>query len=225
MPNFLDPDAPSIDAEYSRYLDGDLLGKLIAKNFLTNVLGCQTQDVFIPLGRYGNAATKYAKRGTVQRDPGDGHVDYDERRITFEIKCARINVANRSKGHLEENWAFTNILRSPGRAAKKYDVLLAIGLYTLGLEDNRYWNHLDQVKALRAKQGRMVVPEARPHEASFLPVCSFFIMPMKAVPNNYFRVNLSAVEKKFCGRFRAWGDEAERCKALWNEAIAGAPDV
>ena len=39
MPGFLDRCAPSFEAEYLRYLDMDLFGKILFKNLATNVLG------------------------------------------------------------------------------------------------------------------------------------------------------------------------------------------
>jgi hypothetical protein len=38
MGGFLDPNAVSTEAEYTRYLDPDVLGKIILKNFAVNVL-------------------------------------------------------------------------------------------------------------------------------------------------------------------------------------------
>ena len=77
-----------------------------------------------------------------RHDLGDGHVDIGPRRVTFEVKCARINIANRSLGYTSENWAFVNLLHSPGKTAKSYDILVAIGVLTLGLEDERYWQYV-----------------------------------------------------------------------------------
>jgi|ERR1019366_485092 hypothetical protein len=224
MPGFLDRNAPSIEAEYSRYIDGDLLGKLITKNLFNNVLGYPDDRLFIPLGRYGDADVKY-KPGLVEHDPGDGYVTTDLGQKTFEIKCARINIANRSLGHKSENWAFTNILNSPVKVRKKYDVVIAIGLSTLGLEDHRYWEHLAELRSQRATVGRKVVVEATPDEPSFLAICSFFILPIERVPTNFFRVNINTVDKSSYGTFRAWGDDAQKCKLLWEQAISLPKEV
>jgi hypothetical protein len=142
MSGFLDATAPSIEAEYGRYTDGDLLGKLITRNLLINRLEYGPEAVYIPVGRYGDATKMYAVPGTVAQDPGDGHVEIEGQQITFEVKCARLNIANRSAGQTAENWAFVNVQHSPGKAEKSYHVLIAIGVYALGLEDGRYWNHL-----------------------------------------------------------------------------------
>ena len=138
MSGFLDANAPSVDVEYSRYLDGDILGKLIAKNFLRNRIGYQHDHIVIPVGRHGDARSKYAQAGKVDRDAADGRVKTKKGDVTVEIKCARINIANQCNGRELENWAFGDILLSPTKKQKKYDVLIAIGLRTLGLENGRY---------------------------------------------------------------------------------------
>jgi hypothetical protein len=54
MAGFLDPRAPSIEAEYARYLDADILGKIVFKNFLIHRAGAAQAPLHIPLGRYGD---------------------------------------------------------------------------------------------------------------------------------------------------------------------------
>ncbi len=53
--------------------------------------------------------------------------------VLFEVKCARINIANRSRGGMAENRAFQGLLTSPGKCDKEYDVLIAITCGNLGL--------------------------------------------------------------------------------------------
>jgi hypothetical protein len=36
MPGSLDPKSPTVEAEYARFIDGDVLGKLVFKNFVVN---------------------------------------------------------------------------------------------------------------------------------------------------------------------------------------------
>jgi hypothetical protein len=50
MQGFLDPSAPSILAEYSRYLDSDILGKILFRNFFLNVLKFRENEIYVPLG-------------------------------------------------------------------------------------------------------------------------------------------------------------------------------
>jgi hypothetical protein len=225
MTGFLDPSAPSTSAEYARYIDGDLLGKLITRNLLINRLGCAPSTVFIPLGRYGDAKVKYAEDGAVTHDLGDGHIEIGSRRITFEIKCARINIANRTRGDTSENWAFVNLLHSPGKAFKSYHVLVAVGVRTLGLEDENYWHHLEQVHARLRADGHSSNIDALPHEAEFLSLCSFFILPRTEIPTNYFRINVDSVSKSRHAQYRAWGHDEPRCKEVWTNAMHGLDGV
>ena len=219
MPGFLDPAAPSIAAEYARYIDGDLLGKVITRNFLVNRLGFSHTDVYTPIGRYGDAMVKYATPGKVAHDAGDGHVDTDDGRVTFEIKFARINIANRARGSSSENWAFAKLLTSPGKVPKTYDLLIAIGILTLGLEDERYWHHLSQVHERLRADGCRANVEALPHEPDYLSICSFFILPRTRVPTNNFRISVGAVEASNYGQQRAWGHDEPRCRTVWNNAL------
>lgn len=225
MTGFLDLSAPNPVVEYTRYVDGDLLGKLIARNLLTNRLGYASGTVFTPLGRYGDAKPKYAKVGAVAHDPGDGHVQSGADRITFEIKCARINIANRSRGDTSENWALTNLLHSPGKAPKTYDVLVAIGISVLGLEDERYWAYLRARHNMLQKHGHPSRLEAMPHEPEFLSLCTFFIAHRRQLNKNYFRVNLASVTSSPYGKFHARGYDEQRCKEVWASAVATANEV
>jgi hypothetical protein len=215
----LDPLAPSIRAEYVRYLDLDLLGKIITRSLFLNRLGYSPSVLHIPLGRYGDAKVKYAKPGAVVRDLGDGHIETDQGIITFEVKCARINIANRSRGYTAENWAFQGLLTSPGKSDKKYDVLIAIGIRQLGLEDQRYWGHLQAMHQYLQSEGRPSNIDAWPHEAAFLSLCSFFIVARTHIVKNYFRINVRSIEKRKYAECQAWGYDEERCRAVWQEAL------
>ena len=66
MTGFLDLSAPNTAAEYARHVDGDILGKLIVRNFLINRIELPAESIFTPVGRYGDAAVKYAKSGSVK---------------------------------------------------------------------------------------------------------------------------------------------------------------
>ena len=217
---FLDPLAPSIMAEYVRYLDLDLLGKIVTKNLFLNRLGYSSDVVRIPLGRYGDAKVKYAKAGAVIHDLADGRIETDQGIITFEVKCARINIANRSNGGVEENWAFTCLHTSPSKAsAKKYDVLIAIGIRELGLEDQHHWPYRQQVHEDLQFAGRPSSIHAWPHEDAFLSTCSFFIVPRSGVLTNYFRANVKAIEKCKYAAYQAWGYDEARCRSVWQNAL------
>lgn len=217
---FLDRSAPDITAEYSRYIDGDVLGKLIVRNLLVNRLGHPPEKVFTPVGRYGDAKVKYAKAGAVVHDPGDGHVEVSGKRVTFEVKCARINMANRFRGDASsENWAFTNLLASPGKKLKTYDVLIAVGVRVLGLEHEHFWPYLElQRKKLQA-QGRPFELHTRPHEPEYLSLCSFFMLPRSRVMANGFRTHLASVSSCRYAAYHARGYDTEACRATWLRAV------
>lgn len=221
MAGFLDRSAPDVDAEYSRYIDGDVLGKLIVRNLLVNQLGYPAEEVFTPVGRYGDAKVKYATTGEVNHDPGDGHVQVNGRRVTFEVKCARINMANRYRGDAasSENWAFTNLLSSPGRKPKSYDVLIAVGVRVLGLEHEHYWSHLERQRKELQGRGNSFELHARPHEPGYLSLCSFFMLPRGRVATNGFRANLASVGSCRYAAYHAWGYDTDACRARWRRAV------
>ena len=142
--------------------------------------------------------------------------------VTFEVKFARINIANRYLGSTgKKNWAFVNMKQSPGKTPKQYDILIAIGLLTLGLEDDKYWSDLKQIHENLRAEGRVEKLGALPHESEFLSICSFFVMPMNVMPANACRINLDSVEKRQFAKYRAWGYDEARCKAVWNAALDG----
>lgn len=225
MAGFLDKNAPSPESEYSRYLDGDILGKILAKSFLINRAGYKADSIYIPVGRYGDAETKYFTPGQAVFDPGDGYVDTQNGVVTFEIKCARINIANRYIGRINENWAFTNILKTPGKTNKKYDLLIAIGVGQLGLENARYWEHLQNSKNKLQESGRSFSLETQAHQADFLNICSFFIVPFKEINTNYFRVALSTIAKSKYSQRLAPGSDSERSMAVWKSALGALENL
>jgi hypothetical protein len=147
-------------------------------------------------------------------------VDCGSRSITFELKCARINIANRSNGAKLENWAFVNLQRSPGKAEKQYDVLIAIGIAALGLEDGRYWEYLNTTFATLRANGHAAKVDALPHEAEFLSLCSFFIIPRTRLKTNYFRVHLHCLTTSYYSSFHAWGHDQLGCRQKWSAAIS-----
>ena len=220
MSGFLDPKAPSIKAEYSRYLDGDLLGKLIAKNFLLNRLGYRNEQIDMPLARHGDATSKYANKGKLIANLNDGSVATRQGTIRLEIKCARINIANRYLGRTKHNWAFKGMLTSPSKKKRmKYDVLIAIGLRTLGLEDADYWKHLRSLQAQFQKDGRKLSIEALPHDKRFLSLCSFFVIPKCEISTNQIRLSIEAIPNSQYAPYHAEGDDTVGCKRIWSKAL------
>ena len=203
MAGFLDSRAPSIQAEYLRYLDGDILGKLIFKNFLVNIIGLSADDIYIPLGTWGDIG--------VGRDcRADAQFQSDAQWLDVEIKCAHINIANRTRGDLNENWAFTQLLKTPKGTPRKYDLAFAVGIRSLGFEDPRYWPYLEE-------HGFEIT--RLPHESQFLNRCGFLVMPFSDIPKNYFRVTLPALPKSQYFKYFAWGREPDKCLDIWNTTI------
>lgn len=139
--------------------------------------------------------------------------------VTIEIKCAGINIANRSLGGRGENWAFQGLLRTPGKAEKEYDILIAIGIRQLGLEDDRYWIHLQETRRyLQSKNIRCEI-DAWPHEALFLSLCSSFVVPRGYVKSNYFRVAINSLHLSAYTDYQTWGYDDQRCQSVWRHAV------
>jgi hypothetical protein len=215
MPGFLDPQAPSVDAEYSRYLEGDVLGKIIFKNFLLNAIGLHEESICIPISRYGDIkADRRPKADALIREGGNW--------LDVEIKCARINIANKTLGYTRANWAFSNILKSPGKESKQYDMLFAVGIEIMGHEHPDYWRYLALVKAARSKSGIIINMDAKPHEPEYLSLCSFFILPFHQIQHNCFRVMVDQVSRCYLRPHHSWGFEQERLVALWKSCVEQA---
>ena len=220
MPGFLDKHAPTIDAEYARYLDGDVLGKFIFKNFMRNVARVPIAHLRIPLGRFGDVGTRWHCRA-------DAQVRIDGRWRNVEIKCARVNIANRAYGGDSENWAFGRILETSNGKSKKYSYSLAffVAVRMLGLEDPKYWRYLKQLEKEYCARGLSFNRGARPHEKSFLSVCSFIIVPRSRLETNGFRVMLSTLSTGNYSNYQAWGHEIKRCRLIWKSAVKGKKGV
>lgn len=210
MPGFLDVKSPSIEAEYARYIDGDVMGKIIFKSFLIHRIGLPITDIYIPLGRHGDSTCA-----------GDAMVVVGSRRRSVEIKCANCNIVNRTIKDRDgrKNWAFAGLLKTPKGSSRSFDLAFCVGIQTLGLEDSRYWTDLVDLQAKAKRQGRDLDLTALPHQPSFLDRCCFFIMPRRGIVNTYFRVNVGAVAENKYQESYAWGYDMRRCRAIWGQAL------
>jgi hypothetical protein len=179
MPGFLDPRAPSIEAEYTRYLDNDILGKILFKNLCRNVLRFPDDELYVPLGKWGDIGGRLVPKA-------DAVIEQAGRRLEIEVKCAKVNIANRYAGRTRKTWSFGRFLTTPAGQRREFDIAVGIGVMLLGLEEPRYWEYLDQYKRELQLKQILVAPHAQPHEAMFLPMCGFFIMPLEAVRTNRF---------------------------------------
>ena len=100
MPGFLDKSAVSVEAEYTRYLDPDILGKIVLKNFAMNVLGIDERHIRIPISRQGDLGN--------YKDFCDAGIRVGSRTYSVETKCSRHNVAKKSRINAEPSprWLF-----------------------------------------------------------------------------------------------------------------------
>lgn len=212
MAGFLDATAPTVAAEYGRYLDGDLLGKFVFKNFMQNRVRTSPRDLRIPLGRFGDV-------GTTWNCCADAQVASGGRWIDVEIKCARVNIANRSKGGMSENWAYNKILETSTGERKRFDIAVFVAIRNLGVEDPKYWQYLKDLEQKYCDSKIMFRQNALPHEEDFLSICSFIIMPRSRVPDNYFRIALSAMPNSSYADYQAWGYDPLRCCSIWKSAM------
>ena len=105
MSGFIDLLAPDPSHEYSRFLDGDVLGKMLFKNFLINRVGIQPPDFYIPRGRHGDVESP-------ETLPADARVTVDGLPLQFEIKAGRRTTANRHRGDTNEAYSFYGFLRT-----------------------------------------------------------------------------------------------------------------
>jgi hypothetical protein len=171
------------------------------------------KDIYIPLSRYGDVDTQRQLAADAQVKTSNGWLD-------VEIKCAHVNIANRTRGDTNENWAFGKLLVTDTRRTKqKYDVLFAAGILALGLEDPEYWRHLNDLGRQLKGSGREFKVDAAPHEAAFLDRCGFFVLPLADITRNYFRVTVSAIAKSRYNRYFAWGYDPKQAKRIWQSAV------
>lgn len=213
MAGFLDAGAPNLTAEYGRYIDGDILGKMLFKSFLVNIIGLNESQVYVPVGRYGDVKGRSSLRA-------DAQVDVDKERLDVELKCARVNIANRTRGDTQPNWAFGKLLATPqGINRQSYDFAFAVGVLALGLEDPGYWDYLAQNARLHLEAGRDFKLDAAPHEAPYLMRCGFFLIPYGDIRTNFFRVTVSSIPTNQNRTFFAWGYEQDECRNIWSNCI------
>ena len=208
----LDPGAPSLAAEMRRFLDGDYLGKLIFRSLLEGACGYEedSQAIQIPLGRYG-------RLGEDSHSLYDAHIQHQGSDLAVELKLARINIRDAKRGNTNYNWAFNNLLRTPGRKQKSYDLAVCIGIQELGPDNPDYWNFEARLRAAR-------VPGvgASPGTLPYLGRCGFFIFAFQEVPSNFLSSHLDLAHQGAHARFFSWGHDRDRCRRIWENAVAGA---
>jgi hypothetical protein len=216
MSGFLDPYAVSIEAEYSRYLDADLLGKILFKNFALNVLGIKDDAIRIPLSRQGDLGN--------YKDLSDIGILFENRPYRIETKISRWVVQKRNKINPIPRWAFSGLKHSAnGTERSQYDLVFAAGIHAPGLEDSLgYWRHLYSLKAAAKEEGRDFDLSAWPHEHKFLNLCGIYILPRQFISahckNNQY-ITVRALENRSDYEFFGWGYDIPRLRKVWQHAI------
>jgi hypothetical protein len=215
MPGFLDPNALSIEAEYTRYLDPDILGKIVLKNFAINVLGLEPKHVRIPVSRHGDVGN--------YKDLCDAGIRIGPRIYTVETKCSRQTVAKKTRLlDPSPRWNFSKLLRSArsGNDKADFEILFAVGINSPGLEDSEaYWRHLHALRKKKLAEGRAFDFSVWPHDAAFLERCGFYIIPREAIRVNQLDVTLAAIERRSDYEFFSWGDDFKRLREVWRHAV------
>ena len=208
MAGFLDRDAPSVDAEYFRYVEKDILGKILFKNFFVNVLNFADEALYIPLGR----SPRYDER----KIPGDAQVLVQERWLNVEIKCAYKRITHPARRNPLKTWGFARLLRTAKKKSKSpCDLVFAVGLKPGCLGDPSYWHELKQLEEASKANDQVFGLNTAPHEPAFLSCCGFFLFPHDRFPRNNPSVTISRISMSPYGEFFAWGDDIIGCRKKW----------
>ena len=209
MPGFLDPLAVSLEAEYTRYLDPDILGKIVLKNFAINVLGIDEKNIRIPVSRHGDLGN--------YKDFSDAGIRIGSRTYSVETKCSRHTVSKRSRSIAEPSprWMFSGLLHSSSKKKERcdYELLFAVGVDSPGFEDSQgYWKHLYALRKKHLAEGRSFDFSIWPHDPAFLARCGFYIMPRTAIRVNHMDVTIHKKHKGKDDEFFGWGNDISRLR-------------
>jgi hypothetical protein len=216
MSGFLDSYAVSIKAEYTRYLDADILGKIVFKNFALNVLGIEEESIRIPLSRRGDLGT--------YKDSADAGIRFENRSYSVETKISRWIVQKRNKIDPIPRWSFSGLKHSAkGTERGQYDLVFAVGINAPGLEDSiGYWRHLLSLKKEAEKEGRDFDLSVWPHEPEFLNQCGIYVLPRKFIfkhLKNTPYITIRTIPERRDYDFFSWGHDIPRLRKIWQRAI------
>ena len=211
----LDPNAVSLEAEYTRYIDSDILGKIVLKNFAVNVLGLPARKIRVPISRQGDIGN--------YKDFTDVGITIGNRTYNVEAKCSRHIVARRTRViQPAPRWTFSRLLYSDKSRRERldYELLFAVGVNSPGFEDSEsYWRHMHaQARAARA-EGRSFDFAVWPHDPRFLERCGIYIIPKIAVRVNQMDITIAAVERRLDHEFFSWGQDFGRLRHVWRHAL------
>ncbi|MEO7933137.1 MAG: hypothetical protein ABIT76_08265 [Chthoniobacterales bacterium] len=219
MPGFLDTSAVSIPAEYARYLDPDILGKILLKNFAMNVLGIREKDIRIPISRQGDEGN--------YKDLCDAGIRIGGRSYSIETKLSRqiMSAKSRRTADPAARWNFSKLKRSSASGAERcdYEILFAVGILGPGLEDSReYWKYLHALRKRELAAGRPFDYSTWPHDAAFLTRCGFYIMPRREIRRNQMDITIRKIPHGKSDEFFGWGHDFARLRGLWDRATRAA---
>ena len=233
MAGFLDPNAPSIEAEYVRFLDSDILGKFVFKRFMLDVIGASADEVFIPLG-------KRVAQVRLGRVCADAQVRIESKWIDIEIKCACLKRAAGASRRVREKWSPGGLTKTPKGLPRRYDIAFVVCVNLLGFDDQSYWQDLQRItkrneaicqKFPHLHPTRSFSQATGPDAVEYLTECTFFIIPFAAIRRNGFCAYPQ--KSKESNAFRAYpqkrneyaeyeatGRDRESCHALWTKVVS-----
>lgn len=221
MPGLIDKFAPDVASEYLRFLDLDILGKMLFKNFLIHRIGLAETDIYVPRSR--------SSRGDIEHEerlPADARITTAQGHLNVEVKAARINVANRSRDVPNENFQFVGCLETRDtKSTREFDLMVAICVRVPGLEDPGYWAYLTRQEQRLKEFRASFSATTRPHEPDYLNVCGFFVIPRNAIKTTTVRATILSSRTPRCpywGYF-AWGYDHEACRSKWQAALRSLP--
>lgn len=216
MPGFLDPHAVSVEAEYTRYLNPDVLGKIVLKNFALNILELSDRQIRIPIARHGDIGN--------YRDLSDAGIRLGNRWYSVESKCSYHTITTKSRYTADPSarWNFSGLLHSPRsrRERAEYEIAFCVGVDAPGLEDSQaYWRHLHTMRKQHLNEGRAFDFSVWPHSAAFLTRCGFFIIPRIAVRVNQLDVTIRNIPQARDRDYFAWGYDFSGLRRIWQNAV------
>src|SRR5881394_913143 len=204
MAGFLDPEAPSIRAEYFRYIEKDILGKILFKNFFLNVLNFREEAIYIPLGR----SPRYDERKII----GDAQVLVEGQWLDAEIKCAYMRITHYRRRNPLMTWGFDRVIRTAKRNNKSpCNFIFAVGINARCLGDPAYWTDVNRLP----QSSQSVDVNTAPHQSAFLSCCGIFLFPHERFPRNNPSVTISRIRKSRYGEFFSWGNDIAGCCKTW----------
>jgi hypothetical protein len=210
VPGYLDKQAKSVRVEFFRYVDKDIFGKILFKNFVTNILKLREPAFTVALARHGE------RHG--RKLDADAEIYFRRKTINIEIKFSHLNIVHPDKENLR-CWSFSKVLETGKQQPKRFDFLFAVGVLSLGLSEADYWEELLATEREFRMRGRNFPLDAAPYDASFLNRCGFFIIPHAAIKTKGVTATVRADGVSQYKPFFAWGFDTARCNQLWQRVV------